>query len=162
MTKLARFLENVAAFVILPMLTILVTVDVVLRYAFNSPLSWALEASQHMLLVFYLGGLLISVLLGIHIKVELFTHLLNPAARRLVQIVSGLALTVVFGALAYKAATEIPFAYSLPKLTPDIQLRVWVFYALVSMVSFLVAVAGVMNAFRGEQGSVGDDEAPDA
>ena len=61
MTKIigtiSHALDTFGSLVVLPLLSLLVTADVVLRYVFNTPLSWGLEVSSHLLLLFFLLGL---------------------------------------------------------------------------------------------------------
>ncbi len=60
---------------------LLVTADVVLRYVFNAPLSWGLEVSSHLLLLFFLLGLAQSFRAGDHISMELVAaHIPRRAA----------------------------------------------------------------------------------
>ncbi|TPW30628.1 TRAP transporter small permease [Pararhizobium mangrovi] len=142
----ARILEGVSCYFLLPALVALVTVDVVLRYAFNSPLSWALEASSYLLLLFFLFGLLESVRGGAHIRVDLLVSFLSRGVRRAVAIVSALALATVFAMIARKASVDIPFAYSLPQVTPELGIRLWAVKGIVVFVSVLLVLYALLAA----------------
>lgn len=63
---ISQVLDTIGSFLVLPALALLVTADVILRYGFNAPLSWGLEASSHLLLLFFLLGLVQSFRVGDH------------------------------------------------------------------------------------------------
>lgn len=142
---LSRLLNGIGSYVVLPLLTLLITVDVVLRYVFNSPLSWGLEASRHILLLFFLFGLLESFRVGEHVSMELLTSKFSPFVVRMVSLLQAAILVYVFALIVKKVWNEIPFLYSLPEVTPELQLRVWAFYAFIGFISVLV-IAYVGNA----------------
>tara|TARA_R110002020_G_scaffold20374_27_gene69630 strand:- start:2732 stop:3256 length:525 start_codon:yes stop_codon:yes gene_type:complete len=161
---LAKGLNGIGAYVILPALVLLVTLDVVMRYWFNMPLHGGLEASQHLLLLFFILGLLESFRSGAHIKAEILTPLLPTFARRLMALLMCAALVLVFGLLVKKTIDEIPFLYSLPQLTPELHLRLWMFHALASAVSMLVALYALVAAveiLRGRRETVEEDAEPE-
>lgn len=143
---LAKGLNRIGAYVILPALVLLVTLDVVLRYWFNMPLHGALEASQHLLLLFFVFGLLESFRSGAHIKAEILSPMLPGFARRFMGLLMCAALVLVFGLLVKKGIDEIPFLYSLPQLTPELHLRLWIFHVIAATVSALVALYALSAA----------------
>lgn len=142
---LSRLLNGIGSYVVLPLLTLLITADVVLRYVFNSPLSWGLEASRHILLLFFLFGLLESFRVGEHVSMELLTSKFSPFAIRVISLLQAILLVYVFGLIIKKVWNEMPFLYSLPEVTPELQMRVWAFYAFIGFISLLV-IAYVVNA----------------
>jgi TRAP-type C4-dicarboxylate transport system permease small subunit len=140
LSVLSRVLNGVGSYVVLPLLTLLITVDVVLRYVFNAPLSWGLEASRHILLLFFLFGLLESFRVGEHVSMELIASKFPAWATRAVSVLQALLLALVFGLIIKKVLDEIPFLYSLPQVTPELQMRVWMFYAFIAFVALLIVV----------------------
>lgn len=145
LTILSRVLNGIGSYVVLPALTVLITADVVLRYVFNSPLSWGLEASRYILLLFFLFGLLESFRVGEHVSMELLAAKFSPGVCRAISLLQSAALVFVFALIVKKVLHEIPFLYSLPEVTPELQMRVWAFYAFIAVISCLV-IAYVVNA----------------
>lgn len=141
----SRLMNGFGSYVVLPLLTLLITVDVVLRYVFNAPLSWGLEASRHLLLVFFLFGLVESFRVGEHVSMELLTAKFSPLVNRIISLLQAAMLVFVFVLIIAKVWGEIPFLYSLPEVTPELQMRIWLFYAFIGIVSALV-IAYVANA----------------
>jgi C4-dicarboxylate transporter DctQ subunit len=147
LSAISRLLNGIGSYVVLPALTLLVTTDVILRYVFNSPLSWGLELSRHILLLFFLFGLLESFRVGEHVSMELIADKFPAPLVRFVSVVQAVLLAVVFWFILRKVCDEIPFLYSLPQVTPELQLRVWMFYAFIAFISVLVLVYVVHAAF---------------
>ncbi len=137
---LSRALNGIGSYAVLPLLTLLITVDVVLRYVFNAPLSWGLEASRHILLVFFLFGLLELFRAGEHVGMELLAVKFPPRLTRIVSVLQSLLLVLVFGLIVKKVLDEMPFLYSLPQVTPELQMRVWIFYAFIAFISCAIIV----------------------
>jgi TRAP-type C4-dicarboxylate transport system permease small subunit len=140
LSVLSRALNGIGSYVVLPLLTLLITVDVVLRYVFNAPLSWGLEASRHILLVFFLFGLLESFRVGEHVSMELLAAKFPPRLTRVVSVLESLLLLLVFGLIVKKVLDEIPFLYSLPQVTPELQMQVWIFYAFIAFIGCAIIV----------------------
>ncbi|AKH98920.1 TRAP-type C4-dicarboxylate transport system, small permease component [Hoeflea sp. IMCC20628] len=138
--KIGTTLETIGSLIFLPLLALIVTIDVILRYVFSSPLSWGLEISKYLLLLFFMFGLLASLRMGVHIRVDIISSTLGRNGKRLLEIVSGLLLVFVFGLLIKKLTEEIPFTYGLPELTPEIGLPVWVFYAVIGAIASLTII----------------------
>jgi TRAP-type C4-dicarboxylate transport system permease small subunit len=157
---LATLLHGIGAYLILPALVCLVTLDVVLRYCFNAPLIGGLEASQYLLLLFFVCGILQSFRTGAHIKADILANLLPPMAHRAVALLMCASLVLIFGLLAKKAMNEIPFLYSLPQMTPELHLRVWIFHAVVAAIAVLVvvyAMVGAIEILRGRRSEVAEE-----
>ncbi|MGX1309272.1 TRAP-type C4-dicarboxylate transport system permease small subunit [Amorphus suaedae] len=157
---LATLLHGIGAYLLLPALVCLVTLDVVLRYVFNAPLIGGLEGAQYLLLLFFVCGMLESFRTGAHIRADILAGVLPPAAKRAVALVMCASLVLVFGLLAKKAVDEIPFLYSLPQMTPELHLRVWVFYAVIAVIAVLVALYAVVAAteiVRGRRAEVAEE-----
>jgi TRAP-type C4-dicarboxylate transport system permease small subunit len=145
---ISRLMTGFGSYVVLPILTLLVTADVILRYVFNAPLSWGLEASRHLLLIFFLFGLLESFRVGEHVSMELISAKLPPAAIRLVSLLQIALIGLVFALILKKVIDELPFVYSLPQVTPELELRVWAFYVFIGFVCVLVLIYAVHAAFQ--------------
>ncbi|MCB1391077.1 MAG: TRAP transporter small permease [Rhodobacteraceae bacterium] len=141
---LPRWLHALGAFVILPLLTLLVSVDVVMRYVFSAPLSWSLEISKYMLLIMTLLGLLQSFRDDVHIRVDIFHNKLPRPVLRLVALAVHLCIGFIFALIALKATEEARFAFRVGLRSPQLEWPTWPPLALVSLTSWgLVLYAGL-------------------
>jgi C4-dicarboxylate transporter DctQ subunit len=87
-------------------MTLLTFAQVVLRYAFNSGLIWALEATTYMFGWAMLVGMCYGIRIGAHIGVDLFVRKMPERAQRAVGLVTallgaGYALILLIGAWHY-------------------------------------------------------------
>ncbi|MDP2409700.1 MAG: TRAP transporter small permease [Pseudolabrys sp.] len=165
MTKIvgtiAHVLDTFGSLVVLPLLTLLVTADVVLRYVFLKPLSWGLEVSSHLLLVFFLLGLAQSFRAGDHISMELVAAQIPRRGRRVIALVQAALVVLIFYFILAKTIEEIPFLYSLPQLSPELNWPVWPVYAFIAFISALVilyVVGAAIAIVRGERDTIEEIE----
>lgn len=92
-----QFEEGVLSF-LLVFMTLLVFVEVVLRFGFNTGIHWAQEVTLHASAWFVLFGISYGVKVGAHIGVDAVVRLLSPAAKRITSIIAVL-LCLVYCAL---------------------------------------------------------------
>lgn len=83
----------------LAVMSILVFGNVVLRYLFNSGITWSEEMSRYFFVFMIFVGSISAMLSNRHISVDLLLVRLRPAWRRPVQIVGGLLTIGVLGML---------------------------------------------------------------
>jgi len=81
LSRIIGLWEGWAAYIILPALTILVGVDVALRYLFNLPLQWGSDVKELMLLLVVTAGLPGTSLANQHIRVALFDDRMSSRAK---------------------------------------------------------------------------------
>ncbi len=74
--------------------------DVVRRYAFNDPSTWALDISSFLLVYLFFLALAPALESGSHVTVDLFNQLLPERARRPVAVLGGVLL-VGFGVVLF-------------------------------------------------------------
>ena len=58
MGQIARALDRIGGWIVLPVMTFMMTLDVILRYVFNSPFIWGFELAGHLLILVFLMGIL--------------------------------------------------------------------------------------------------------
>ncbi len=117
--------EGYFAAALLAAMTLLTFVQVVLRYAFNSGLVWALEATVYLFGWLVLIGMSHGVRTGTHIAVDVVTKHLGPAARKVVALL-GAGLVFVYIALMFTGGfTLVRRLYVFGNLAHDIPLPRW-------------------------------------
>lgn len=143
--RISSALNRIGAYVALPVLTGIMTLDVILRYAFNAPLSWGLEASKYVLLVMFALGMIEAFRSGAHIRMDLLYRCLSPTGKRLVTLGYGVLAIGVFSVLTWKSAEEARFQHSIDEVTQYLHMPRWLFGALISAVSSLIVVFFVLR-----------------
>lgn len=100
-----RLLDGVEAtmmVVSMGLVTVVITVQVALRYFFNESLSWAEELTRYTIVWMSFIGASMGVRRGGHISVDLLATMVRPALRRpLLAISAGLGLCFALGMLVY-------------------------------------------------------------
>jgi C4-dicarboxylate transporter DctQ subunit len=135
--SLGKLLNGIGALILLPALTLMMTADVVLRYVFNAPLSWGLEASTLLLLVLFLSGLVEAFRNGAHIRMDLVYRNLPDAGKRIVTLIYCLLAIGTFLLVARKGFEEAHFLLGISQVTQYLHIPQWIFYAAIALVATL-------------------------
>jgi TRAP-type C4-dicarboxylate transport system permease small subunit len=77
---------------------VIVTYDVIARYVFNDPTTWAGEIASYLMIAIVFFGLAFNLRQGSHIRIDVLTNL-APARARQVLEVAAYAVGVVFSVL---------------------------------------------------------------
>lgn len=121
--------EGVLTAALLAAMALLTFLQVVLRYAFNSGLVWALEATVYLFGWLVLIGISNGIRTGSHIAVDVVTKHLSAAAQRLVALLAA-ALSLLYAVLMLTGSwTLVRRLYAFGNLAHDIPLPRWVLLA---------------------------------
>lgn len=141
--NLSYILGVISGFIILPMLTITISADVVMRYVFGAPIHGANEVSAHLLLVFYVFALSYVYAENGHVRMDLLYENMSSRMRSLVDVLAGICGFIVFGAIAYQANDDIKYARLIGQSTEDVGLLIWPFYAVI-MITFAFVLLQIL------------------
>ena len=89
------------AIICMVVLTIIVFMDVILRYISKQGFSWTQEVATLMLVWFSLIGMAIGVLERIHISIEMFTAKLPEKAIQVLECIDHILIAVFGGTMVY-------------------------------------------------------------
>lgn len=89
------------AMICMVILTIIVFIDVILRYVFKQGFPWTQEMATLMLVWFSFIGMAIGVLERIHISIEMFTSKLPEKAISVLDSINHVLIAVFGGAMIY-------------------------------------------------------------
>lgn len=163
LTAISIGLNKFGGWVVLPVMTTMMTVDVIMRYVFNAPLSWGLEVSQHLLLLVFVLGMLEAFRTGAHIRMDLFYRMFAPVARRMVSLFYALSTVGVFVLLLRKGWEETWFMKEINQVTQFLHMPLWVFYSSILIATILVIAFFALRALaiiRGQREEVEDAHDP--
>ena len=90
----------------------ILSINVGLRYAAGTSISWASELPELMFPWMIMAGVVLAAQNGSHIAIVLLTQKLAPAARRLVLVAGSLVVATLYGAMAV-------IAWPLVEITAD-------------------------------------------
>lgn len=128
---------------------LIVVIDVVLRYVFNSPLTWAYDfVSLYLMVGIFFLVLSEAYISGAHVAVDLIMQHMSPRVRWVAQIVINASSVGVFVLIAWAAAHQLAQSYTEnDALAGTIAWRTWPGYALVLFGSSMLAVRLVLQFF---------------
>src|SRR5262245_65854755 len=96
LTRAVNRVFALAASLLVAVIVAVVVREVVLRYGFNTPSTWALDAARYLLLFTFFLALAPALDSGHHVHVDLFDPLFPPACRRRLHL-SACESVVVYG-----------------------------------------------------------------
>lgn len=153
MGRIINRLEEGIISLLLVSITLLVFVEVVMRFGFNTGALWIQELTLHLSAWMVLFGASYGVKVGSHIGVDAAVKLLTPAKRR---IVSMFAVTLCFVyciLFIYGSWVYLEKVHSIGIELDDMAIQKWVAHSilLIGMVLLLIRFAVLMKQlFTGE------------
>lgn len=138
--RLAAALHAIGTLVFIPALMLLVGVDVVLRYFFDAPLSWSVDAGGLLLLTVFLCSLPSATVTGHHVRMELFYLRTTGVARRIADAVSalgGLSLSLL---LTYQSVVSAWEMYRFDERPVYLDVPYWPFSVVMAASALFLCV----------------------
>ncbi|MCW9034797.1 MAG: TRAP transporter small permease [Alphaproteobacteria bacterium] len=121
---ITRFEEGFLSLLLVGM-TLLVFLEVVLRYGFNTGLHWTQEVTLHMAAWFVLFGASYGIKVGAHIGVDAVVKLLPIQTRRVVSLFAVFLCLVYCGLFLYGSWIYLAKIYSIGIGLDDARFPVW-------------------------------------
>ena len=134
--------------VVLPAMTLIVSVDVFLRYVLNAPFVWGQEVTGLMLLMFVFLCQPRCWETRHHIRMDVVFNALGVRGKALVEALSCVCGAVFFGAMGIQAVRDIPYMIRTNEVTDELRMLVWPFTALMAFCCWLL-VAQLVLGFIG-------------
>ncbi len=137
----ARWLYNIGVYGALPALVLLVTLDVVLRYAFNAPLQWGRDVNGLLLLITLFSAMPHAWDQGYHIRMEIIHGRLSSRWRSVADVLSAIAGFSFFALLSVQAVIFSRYMFVTGETGEDLSMPLWPFM-------LFVAISGVIFSAR--------------
>ena len=129
----------------LPALLALVTLEVVLRYGFNSPLHWGRDVNGLLLLITLFSTLPHAWDRGFHIRMEIVHRRLRGHWRSLADAISALAGLVFFGLMSIQAVRFARYMFVTGETGEDLSVALWPFMVYVAVCGLVLCARLVAN-----------------
>ena len=155
--RISLALFRVAVDAALPALMVIVTLDVVLRYVFNSPLPWGRDVNGLLLLMTTFSALPHAWDRGYHIRMEVFYSRLHGRVRGFADVATGVAGILFFGLMGVQALRFTPYMAATGETGEDLLIPVWPFMAYMGFCSLVLAARLVGNPNGEERTGVGSE-----
>lgn len=147
-----RRLYGGAAVVLIPLMTLIITADTVLRYLAAMPLVWAQDVAGLLLLLVFVSALPYSWPGGFHVRMDMLYKRMPDAARRLVDAITALAALAIGAVLTHQAVLQTLKAFQHGETTPATKVMIWPFVAAMAVCAALfcvVMLVHIAGALRG-------------
>lgn len=137
---LSRAIHRAGVYVSIPVLIVILSIDVSLRYIFNSPLIWGSEVSALVLsLVFFAGLPHVTGNQG-HIRMDMLYRLMGPRAKRVTDAVAGLCGFIFALLLTYQSFKSTVEMYRWNEGAEMIDIPYWPFVLFAGFCGVILAV----------------------
>jgi TRAP-type C4-dicarboxylate transport system permease small subunit len=140
LSVLTRTLDIIGGWIILPMISIIVLIDVILRYVFNSPYIWTLEFSEWWLLLVFAFAVPECTRRHGHIRMDLVYGVLPDRVKRYFSVVYSALGIWLFFLLARHEWEEFLYDYELHRVTEYLELPVWLHHVAMLVMSVILIV----------------------
>jgi len=150
--------------IMVPLMTLVVFVQVVMRYVFANPFVWAEEFSRYLLVWISCLGAAYGVRTGMHIAVEFFYGKFNDTGKTIASIFTHLIATVFF-TVCVIWGIRIALA-QWDQMSPGLQIPMtWAYlsvpvgFAITTLFSFELLVEEIRKRFSRRQMAISSDSA---
>lgn len=148
MRRIFDLLEAWAAYLVLPGLAVLVTVDVVMRYVLNLPLRWGNDVKELLLLIVVVAALPVVSFDDQHIRVGLLDRFFHGRFGRAWIAIRHILTGLVAVAIAYAILLMAQDMYLYGDRAELVAISFWPFAAFIVLAAVLSALAEFARALR--------------
>lgn len=148
MSRIIALWEGLAAYVVLPLLALVVTADVALRYVFNAPLVWGTDVKELILLIVVTGGFAGVSLAGEHIRVTLVEERMGVRARTVFTVIRHALTAIITGIIAYALIQLTLDMATYGERAEMIAIPYWPFAALMAFSAAMAALVEIIRMFQ--------------
>ncbi len=146
LTKITDKLEETILSLFLVIMTLLVFLDVIMRFGFNSGIAWSQEVTLYMMAWFVLFGASYGVKVGAHIGVDSFVKLFPKAIRRAMGLLS-VAVCIAYSIIFMIAAWN--YLAKLKKIgieMEDLEYKRWITESII-LIGFILLLYRFIQLF---------------
>jgi TRAP-type C4-dicarboxylate transport system permease small subunit len=139
-------------------IVVLNAINIVLRYFFRTPLSWAEEAMLFlMILGVYVGAVSVAWQQA-HIRIDAVIDFAPPARRKLLQVVSSLVLAAVLVPVVFASFRVVTLLFDFDQRSDALHLPMWIAQGVVPISLSLIVVMSLLRIFLQVTGTESEAE----
>lgn len=139
LSRMINTLEEAIIAILLASMTLLVFVEVTLRFGFNTGIMWAQEATLHLSAWMVLFGASYGIKIGSHIGVDALVKILPPKARRMITGIAVLACLLYCTLIGMGSWVYLAKVYSIGIELEDMAIPKWVAHSILLIGMILIA-----------------------
>lgn len=123
------------------------TIDVIGRYAFNSPLAGAYESNELLLALLIFAALPRVTWYKQHLSVTLIDASLSPRSKKIQAFFLSLVSFICLCSLSFYLFLHALKLYEYGDMSPALQLPIYIFAVIISMFTAIAALASFVHLF---------------
>lgn len=139
-SRMINNLEEIIICLLLAAMTLLVFVEVVLRFGFGIGLMWSQELTLHLSAWMVLFGASYGIKVGSHIGVDALVKILPPAVRKIVSMGAVIACLAYCGLFASGSWVYLSKMYKIGIELDDMPIQKWVAHSILLIGMGLMAI----------------------
>jgi TRAP-type C4-dicarboxylate transport system permease small subunit len=143
--------HDAGTLIFLPLMIFLITLNVVLRYAFNAPLAWGDEVNGLLLFLVLFLSLTFTWDQKKHIRMEIVYALLKGRWRSLADLATGITGILFFGLMGIQCFRDIPYMIRTNETGEELAVPLWPFRVLMALISFIFVFKLVVYVIYGRK-----------
>jgi C4-dicarboxylate transporter DctQ subunit len=126
-------------------IVVLNMINIVLRYFFRTPLSWAEEAMLYlMILGVYVGAVSVAWQQA-HIRIDAVLDLAPPARRKVLQVISTLVTAAVLAPVVLASFRVASLLFEFDQRSDALQLPIWIAQSVVPISLLFIVLMSLMR-----------------
>ncbi len=149
-----RFSErchDLGTIVFLPIMILIITLNVIMRYVFNAPLSWGEEMNGLLLFLILFLSMTYTWDQKRHIRMEIVYVLLKGRLRSLADLASGITGIIFFGLLGIQCIRDIPYMIKTHETGEELGIPLWPFRVVMGLIALVFVIKLVIYTFYGRK-----------
>jgi C4-dicarboxylate transporter DctQ subunit len=140
LNRIINSLEETIIAILLASMTLLVFVEVVLRFGFGTGMMWAQELTLHISAWMVLFGVSYGLKIGSHIGVDALVKILPPKTRRIVSGAAVIACLGYCGLFSYGSWVYLSKIHMIAIELEDMPIPKWIAHSILLIGMILIAV----------------------
>jgi len=138
--RLSRAIHQAGVYISIPVLVVILSIDVSLRYIFNSPLIWGSEVSALILSLVFMASLPHVTGNHGHIRMDMLYRLMGPGAKHVTDAVAGLCGFIFALLLTYQSFKSTVEMYRWNEGAEMIDIPYWPFVLFAGICGVILSV----------------------
>ena len=122
-------------------------VNIILRYFFRTPLSWAEEAMLYLMIFGVYVGAVSVAWQQAHIRIDAILDFAPPARRRILHILSTLVLAAVLVPVVFASFRVVNLLFEFDQRSDALHLPMWIAQSVVPVSLLLIVVMSLLRIF---------------
>lgn len=148
MGKFAAKLHNTASCIALPLMTVFICSEVIMRYIFNSALFWSQEACGICMFVLVLCCQANCWQKDRHIRMDLLYNWAPNWFKRVTDVLTIISGIIFFGAICWQAFRDVPYQFAVNEATDEMYIPLWLLSGIVILSCILLLSLLLRYSFR--------------